>query len=202
MKVSQHTPPPESASDESGRARFQDRIYRELDAKLRRTPWNAGVSEAHGLLVGLACLGVSTDAIRASAWLMRLEADEDVQLIEGLYAMVRRDLEDSDFRFEPMLADDAHSLADRVESVVDWCQGFLQGVYHRDGRLPVPDDTPAAEAVADIRRIGHLEADPGDPQGSERALVEITEFLRVAAQLVHDELQPGRSGESAPAQLN
>lgn len=194
--------PAAEVSDQPGQVQFQDAIFRELDAKLRQTPWNAGASEAHGVLTALACLGIKADAIRASAWLFRLEADEDLQIVEGMFAMACRDLNDTEFSFKLMLPDDTHPLGERVEAVSDWCQGFLQGIYHRDGTLPPDAGRQASEAVEDIREIGHLEKGFDEPEVSERALTDIVEFLRVAAQLIYDELQPARPAETQSVHLN
>ena len=191
-----------ATADGAGQARFKQAIFRELEAKLRQSPWNAGVSEAHGLLTALACCGVKADAIRSSAWLFRLDNAEDAQILDGLHAMVCRDLDDAEFSFDLMLPDETHSPGERIEAVSDWCQGFLQGIYHKDGELPAGSGSAVKEAVEDISRIGHLEADDEDPEDIERALVEIIEFLRVAAQLIYDELQPAQATNQKPVHLN
>ncbi len=171
---------------------FQNTIYCDLDAGLRNTPWNSGVAEAHGLLSALACLGTEQSDLRSKAWLFRLELEPHIAIIDGLYALVCRDLEDAGFRFLLLLPDDNAPLPKRIEAVSDWCQGFVQGIYHIDGRLPNRASPAVHEAVNSILEIGHLEAAGGDNEDSERALIEIIEFLRVATQLVYDSLQPDR----------
>ncbi len=193
--------PPEDAGGTSRQA-FHDAIYHELDARLRKTPSNGSAAEAHGLLCALACLGVTPASIHSSTRLLHLDGEEHLEIIDSLYAMVCRDLQDDGFGFQLLLPGENSPVPDRVEAVSDWCQGFLLGICHADGRLPGDTGPEVREAVDDIRAIGHLETGPDDPEGNERALTEIVEFLRVAVQLVHDDLQSGKASAMESTQLN
>ncbi len=187
---------------DSGNSGFRAAIFRDLEHKLRLTPWNSGASEAHGLLCALACLGVRGEEIRSQAWLFNLRDGTEIDIIEGLYGLVCRDLTDPGFGFALLLPPDDAPLSERAESVSDWCQGFLQGIFHGGDNLPEGSSGPVHEAVADIREIGHLEIDRDDPEGSEKALAEVEEYLRVAAQLVYDELQPAPATGSGSNEIN
>lgn len=181
---------------------FHAAIFGELERKLRESPWNSGASEAHGLLTALACLGVSGEEVRAKSWLFNLDEEPHRDIIEGLYGLVCRGLDDPALGFSLLLPPDSTALADRAEAVSDWCQGFLQGIYHVDGALPENTSIQVREAVEDIREIGHLETHGGDPEDSERALVEVIEYLRVAVQLIREELQPAPTTPHATTELN
>ncbi len=193
--------PPADAGGTSRQA-FHDAIYQDLDAKLRKSPGNGSAAEAHGLLSALACLGVGPASVRGKARLLHLDGEEHLEILDSLYAMVCRDLRDDGFGFRLLLPGEQSPVHDRVEAVSDWCQGFVLGIYHADGRLPGAASPEVREAVDDIREIGHLETGPEDPEGSERALTEIVEFLRVAVQLVHDDLQSGKAFTMESTQLN
>ena len=181
---------------------FNATIFGELEHKLRGSPWNSGASEAHGLLAALACCGIQPGEIRAKSWLFNLDEEPHRDIIEGLYALVCRELDDPEFSFSLLLPDEESTLAQRAEAVSDWCQGFLQGIYHGDGVLPQGAGAQTREAVNDIREIGHLEPDPNDPEGSERDLAEVVEFLRVAVLLIREELQPRSPGATPASELN
>ncbi len=182
---------PTSAQPTSKQA-FQDKIYSDLEQKLRQTPWNSGVSEAHGLLCGLACRGITGDTIRTRAFLFQLTDPTHVDLIEGVFSLASRDLEDEQFGFTLMLPGADTSLAERAESVSSWCQGFLQGIYSDDTAEKFHGSETITEALDDIMQIGHLELAPTQQGQSEQDLVEIEEFLRVAVQLIYDEMNPTR----------
>ncbi len=179
-------------------AAFQQQIYNELDVRLRASPWSNGASEAHGLLSGLACIGVTADTIRTRAYLLQLEQSSHIEMIEGMFSLVLRDLGDSGFGFNLMLPDDTLSLIDRAEALSSWCQGFLQGALHQDAELMTSASIETREALHDIMEIGHLEVDPdADPAEVEHQLLELEEFLRVAVQVIYDELQPATTEQSS-----
>jgi len=175
---------------ELSKRQFQHRIFVDLEHKLRATPWNSGASEAHGVLCGLACLGITGDTIRTRAYLFQLEAQEHVDIIEGMFGLVCRDLEDEDFGFDLMLPADDTTQIELAESISSWCQGFLLGVCHEQTDILNSENPAVREALNDIIEIGHIEIDPSLEEQNERDLSEIIEFLRVATQLIYDELQP------------
>ncbi len=178
-----------SENAEVSRRRFQAAIYRDLDRRLRESRWNSGASEAHGLLSGLACSGVRDDQLRGKAWLLQLSEKADLELLEGLYGLILRDLQSEGFAFTLLLADEA-GVAQKIESLADWCGGFLQGFLH-DGEARLQRaPAPVRESLDDILTISRVDADPGAGEAAERQLVEIEEYLRVATQVIFEELNP------------
>ena len=193
---------------------FQVAIYRDLDRRLKASRWNSGASEAHGLLSALACLGIPGEQLRTKAWLFQLSEKTDLDLLEGLYGLILRDLQSDGFEFSPLLPDGACldgtcSDAQSIESLADWCGGFVQGFLHDDAaRLDgVPD--AVRESVNDIMEISRVEvqarveadADADAFDETERQLVEIEEYLRVAIQVIFEELNP-RAASAGMAGLN
>ncbi len=192
---------PQSPGDASDQT-FREALYRRLDIKLRDTPWNSGASEAHGLLCALAGRGIQPQDIRQKAGLFQLTEVEHIDLIEGLYALVCRELDDEEFGFQLLLPDDNQPIHARIEAVTDWCQGFLQGIYHDQGRLPEQATPIVQEAAESIMEIGHLATGTDDSDLSEHHLMEVIEFLRVAAQLIHDSFRFAPSPAVHSRQLN
>ncbi|MBX2869928.1 MAG: UPF0149 family protein [Acidiferrobacterales bacterium] len=174
-----------------GSAAFQQKIFNELDTKLRASPWGSGASEAHGLLAGLACAGITAETVRTRAYLLQLSDATHVEMLEGMFSLTLRELGDSGFGFNLMLPDDSQSLAERLDGISDWCQGFLQGALHENASLLQNAGSEVEEAFNDILEIGHLELDPDiDAAAADGQLLELQEFLRVAVQLIFDTLQP------------
>lgn len=175
---------------ELSKREFQHRIFVELEQKLRATPWNSGASEAHGALCGLACRDITGDTIRTRAYIFQLESPEHIDIIEGMFGLVCRDLEDEEFGFDLMLPAGDTSQTELAESISSWCQGFLLGVCHDNTDILNHNNASVREALADITEIGHIEIDPAQAEQNERDMSEIIEFLRVATQLIYDELHP------------
>jgi hypothetical protein len=89
--------------------------------------------------------------------------------------------------FSPLLPNDAVSLAERALGLYDWSRGFMYGL----GLSGVDTgglSEEAREAFDDLAAITHLDLDDlEDSEDNEQALMELTEFVRVAAMLVYEE---------------
>lgn len=173
---------------------------------LLRADAECDAAECHGALTGLACSGASDGA---EAWLVQVTGDldpEDINVAECRAMMLQAyrnccaDLESELMCFQPLLPDDAESMSVRAAALGRWCQGFLFGLSL--GGLPDLESLPAdvAEIIRDLSEITRAGIDEGgDEEESEKAYVEVVEFVRVSAQLVYEELQqPEQAHESAP----
>lgn len=179
--------------------------YHILDDLLRRAGAECDAAECHGALAGLACSG----AEGPGAWLEQATGDldpADVNVAECRRMMLQihrnccSDFESELMTFQPLLPEDSESLAVRAAALGRWCQGFLFGLSL--GGLPnlesLPDDV--GEIIGDLSEITRAGIDEGsDEDESEKYYVELVEFVRVSAQLVHEELQPATDAQdSAP----
>ncbi len=164
----------------------------EMQAALEAAGCRWGASEAHGTLLGLACVDAHTPVAR---WVG--EIDRASEAPEGAAHRAMSDLGEralaplrgGEFEFSPLLPDDDAGLIDRTGALAQWCQGFLYGLAltgfdpKRDGTGDVP------EVLADMAEI--TRAQFGDDQSleeGEAAYAELVEFVRVAVQLVYYEL--------------
>ncbi|MDD9823080.1 MAG: UPF0149 family protein [Gammaproteobacteria bacterium] len=195
-------PAPDSASEPPTGRRFHAHIYADLERRLRASNFGGGAAEAHGVLCGLTCRGVDGEKLRVKAGLLRLSGAADFELIAGLQALAARDLRADDFQFNLLLPHDDAGAAPKTAAVADWCGGFAQGFLH-DGEAALAT-CPAVvrEAFDDIMAISCADAPPPDSgNGGEaalRQLAEIEEYLRVAVQLIFEELNPPAGAEIAP----
>jgi uncharacterized protein YgfB (UPF0149 family) len=160
-------------------------------------------AEAHGCLVGALC---ARRVYLPEEWLEELlpEAPErarDTALAMGplndLFEQSRALLEAQEMEFAPLLPPDAASLAERVEALGAWAQGFLYGFGaagpFRKGALPA-DVTEVLSDFAEVARAGAVGCE--SPEVEETALAELVEFVRVGAQLVYDGLAGLRAAQT------
>lgn len=167
---------------------------------------NVSAPEAHGCLVGALC---ARRVYLQAEWLEELlpDAPEPASAAEAalvplhhLFEQSRAVLEAPDMEFEPLLPPDDAGLAERVEALGAWAQGFLYG-FGAAGPFPrgaLPADI--AEVLADfaeVSRAGAVGSEAAEVE--ENALAELIEFLRVGAQLVYDELADLRATQSTSA---
>jgi uncharacterized protein YgfB (UPF0149 family) len=93
-------------------------------------------------------------------------------------------LDARNFALDLLVADEDASLAERSGSLFDWCRGFLGGFGLSAGANP-PLSDEGREALADIAKLAAAAPQDEGDEDDEAALVEIAEFIRVAALLLH-----------------
>jgi uncharacterized protein YgfB (UPF0149 family) len=102
--------------------------------------------------------------------------------------------------FEPLLPDDESPLNGRANALALWCTGFLYGL----GTGHISDlealNGDVGEIVRDFTEISRATGDDAEAdESNEQAYAELVEFIRVAAQVVFEELLPLRQ-QVYPAQ--
>jgi uncharacterized protein YgfB (UPF0149 family) len=182
---------------------FQQKIYAELDEKLKASSWKSGASEAHGLLTGLACRGITATEIGNRMHLFQFSEDDDTALLEGLFELILRDLESSIPTFNPLLGGDKEHIAVRVDEIANWCGGFIQGFCHDGDSAILEQSAEVQEIIQDIMDISGMEVDLTDSvshhlEEEEKAFAEVEEYLRVGIQIIFDET----SGFTKNAQIS
>jgi uncharacterized protein YgfB (UPF0149 family) len=187
---------------------MQDSVdQHELDSALRRcgSSWNA--SQAHGLVCSrLALCGAEA----LDGWLAQVLQDTDPNdvLRQECAALLRRLLDDthrqlaergSEFRL--LLPDEGESAAVRTEAMAQWCEGFLNGLVLRvqgDRLKERLSGEPLSDIIRDMLEITRADVDEdADDESTEVAFAEVQEYLRVAAQLVYEDLAEFRQPPSA-----
>jgi uncharacterized protein YgfB (UPF0149 family) len=166
--------------------------FHEIAGSLREANALADLPEAHGTLAGAFCAGQVT----LEDWLREVFPEgrpgAAAAAMRVVYEWTRESLE-SGGPLDPLLPDDEVPVADRAPALGEWCQGFLYGLG--TSALPDPEHLPAqvAEIVRDLTAITRVGADPDESEEeNEQAYAELVEFVRVAVQLLHEELAPFR----------
>ncbi len=177
--------------------------HTELDQALKRcgSSWNAG--QVHGLLCGRLSVAGADGTNRWFALVLEetdpanVLRDECEAMLDALCATTWRQLVERQSEFELLLPDDSDSANARAEAMGQWCEGFLHGLvsekHNEDLKKHLAAD-PLADIIKDMLQITRATAgDDDDDEEDENALVELVEYLRVAAQLTYEELASFRS---------
>ncbi len=174
--------------------------YRQLTERLSVSELTPSAAEAHGILCGLICAGhpgaetTWTEEILRGTESEDLLAQECRQSLHALAETTREEIEGPGLGFDPLLPNDDASLAERAVGLYDWTRGFLYGL----GVAGVDEkdlSQQTREIFRDFAAITHLDLEGLDEEGEE-ALMELREFVWVAAMLVYEEC--GQGAESAP----
>jgi uncharacterized protein YgfB (UPF0149 family) len=178
--------------------------YSEFERVLRAAHAVTEPAEAHGSLVGALC---AVDAYDFDDWLSEFlpesKLDDDTEAtLRALYEETSESLAAADLRFELLCPDDETPIDQRTQALGLWCNGFIYGLGVNGGKDPQQLPGDAGEIVRDLAEIARASVDAGDDEEvNETAYAELVEFVRVGAQLVHDELADLRapSGPRPPA---
>src|ERR1700728_1272393 len=156
----------------------------------------ADAAEAHGSLCGALC---SMSPYRMQDWLNEILPDgaalseESAAMIEKVFSATATAFGEQGMEFELLLPDDEQPLNGRANALALWCTGFLYGL----GTGQISDlealNGDVGEIVRDFTEISHASGDAAEQDDSnEQAYAELVEFIRVAAQVVFEELLPLR----------
>lgn len=167
----------------------------DIDALIMRLRLGTEASELHGSLCGfLAGGGVMRGTSMLAALQLDGEATEpspnDETLMQRLVRQCETELADPDLGFQPLLPEDDRPLVERAEAMVDWCRGFLGGFGLAGTEAHAKLSDEAQEILRDLSTVAASSFDFGNEAEDEDALIEVQEFVRVAALLLHTECTP------------
>lgn len=161
-------------------------------------------AEGHGCLCGALCTAADYTRER---WLEELLPEEnqelserDARILQLLFDETVQSLRGEAMEFVPLLPGDDDALELRATALAEWSRGFLYG-FGTGGKM-VPGSIPPTveEVLRDVAQIGGAPVDVGAAgEEEEAAYAEVFEYLRVGAQLVHDELVAVREIKSPAA---
>jgi len=166
----------------------------------------ADAAEAHGSLCGALC---SMTPYGLQDWVNELLpdqaalSDESAAMMEKVFAATATCFGEQGMAFQPLLPDDDQPLNGRANALGLWCTGFLYGL----GTGQISDlhalKGDVGEIVRDFTEISQATGDEADSdEANEFAYAELVEFIRVAAQVVFEELQPLRQQYLPPTRLH
>ncbi|MCK5896781.1 MAG: YecA family protein [Cocleimonas sp.] len=155
------------------------------------------VAESHGIACGLLVANLNANKL---LWIKQVmgDLDEDwlppADIMESMgewFDQIKQQLHDSHLRFELCLPNDAASLEKRVESLQEWCRGFILGIAMSGVKSlnDLPEDTQ--ELLSDFSRIStEEEFDLENHDETEIAYTDISQYIRIGVLLINEELQP------------
>jgi uncharacterized protein YgfB (UPF0149 family) len=166
--------------------------YDELDEVIVHLRLAISPSELHGSLCGFLA-GNGRPGRRPLLEVLQLDAGgitvapDDQAVLDQLVQQSQDELADPELGFEPLLPADDRPLPERADALVDWCRGFLGGfgLGGPDAHERVSEE--GREILRDLGAIAASSLDFGEEDEDEDALIEVHEFVRMAAMLLFTE---------------
>ena len=154
-------------------------------------------AELHGDLCGQLCAGRQP---ALDAWLIQsiqfMETEQldssnsKVELAELLEATTSG-LQDSELGFSLLIADEDYSLNERMQTLLEWCEGFLSALadnqQFKDGAL----SEELKEAIEDLEQIASVSEAIDDDEQNEQDFFAVSEYVRMTAMMLYTECNPG-----------
>lgn len=119
--------------------------------------------------------------------------------MNSAYGKTLKQLQSTDMSFQPLLPDDDYAIEQRLEALVAWVRGFLEGMALAAGASlgQAPDEI--RELIEDMVAISQLSEDEESDDESEQQLLEITEYVRLGALAVFTEFnEPEKPAGDSP----
>ena len=180
-----------------------------LEDALRQCGSNWDASQTHGLLSGrLAIAGSDSGFDWLSQVLEGTEREDTIRdecesMLGQLFEVTYRQLTERQSGFEPLLPSEDDGTAVCATALAHWCEGFLHGLvaaHNGDELKKRLAADPLADIIRDMLQITRASADEDDDtESDDSAYTELVEYVRVAAQLVYEELADLRHPTREPA---
>lgn len=168
-------------------------------------------SELHGALCGRLAAGAR---IQEGDWLAMVcehmglpqtGAEDSATLHDFMLAAYGETLErlkSVDMSFRPLLPDDDYAIEQRLEALISWVRGFLEGMALSAGESlgQAPDEI--RELIEDLVAISQLSDQEEQDNESEQQLMEIIEYVRLGALSVFTEFNPPEKPKQAAPTLH
>ena len=186
---------PESQTIQNKREQFVEKKldYDSVSNKLSQQGVIVDAAEVHGILCGMLCGGMS---LTDQKWLEALSetinqgdafSDPTQHLLNSLFNQTCQQLLEPEFALNLLLPDDQAPINDRGAALINWVQGFMLGFgLHQQDLMQCSDDVK--EALEDFSDISRMEEPMDADEESEKALLEVEEYVKISAILCFSEL--------------
>ncbi|MCW8891132.1 MAG: UPF0149 family protein [Sedimenticola sp.] len=168
--------------------------YERVERQLASADVESSGAEVHGILCGLICAGREDAEARWFAELFDEESAGDLlvrecaQSLKVLHDETLAAVKGPGLGFTPFFPDEDTPLKVRALAVADWTQGFLYGVGVAGVPAGYTFSTETQDALNALTEITRMDLDSlQGTEEDEESLMEIAEFIWVAAMLVHSE---------------
>lgn len=160
--------------------------YADLSEVLQKYDVVCDIAEIQGIICGMLCGGMGHSQNDWSAMLQEAcfeggEIPEALQrtLVE-LFNQTCQQLIEGQFELTLLLPDDETPLNTRGSALIEWVNGFMTGFGSQQKDLTQCSDE-VREALQDFADIARMEEPMNEDEESERAMLEVVEYVRISA---------------------
>lgn len=151
-------------------------------------------STLHGMMCGYLCAGAD---VQGESYLRALlNNKKDPQSRNALFALFevfsvsQQQMNYFDFNFQLMLPGEHASLVDRAKAFSEWCEGFTQALTLSNVSIDQLHEEEAQDVLQHMIEFAEIDYEALDiDEEDERALMEVSEYARMAVIRLHNDLK-------------
>lgn len=153
------------------------------------------LSEIQGLCLGIICTGRQKEMRYWQAQLEKTILGDELshlpevctQQLEKLLKIGFQELTHPLCQLNLLLPEDDDPIEIRLQSVADWCKGFIYGLGLGSPEPAIWSQPNVKEALEDIAQIQKLDPYAEESNESEKDYLELVEYLKIATILIFEE---------------
>jgi yecA family protein len=154
-------------------------------------------AELHGLLAGQLASGAR---MQPTVWLKTVSELLEISDLNhesskvgmiGLYQQTLGQFESEGLNLVMLLPDDDATLTQRIDALGQWCQGFMTGFGYQGKQTDQSLSPESRETLQDLSQIAQIVGDDEERAGAESDLMELEEYVRMAAIMLFSECNQG-----------
>jgi uncharacterized protein len=155
-------------------------------------------SALHGLMCGYLCAGADHQAEAFLRALLNNKRDsatrQAASTLFSVFSVSQQQINNFDFDFSMLLPADEVPLLERTQAFSEWCEGFTNGLTLAGVGFHHLFEEDAQEALQHLTEFAELDCDTLDvDEEDEKALMEISEYTRMAVLRLHNDLASYKS---------
>jgi len=175
---------------------IQQPVFAQISDLFLRNGCLHAPAELHGDLCGQLCAGQMPDLdtwLRQAMQFMEisaLDSDESKVELAELLEQTETGIKDQDLGFKLLIADEDFSLNERMQTLLEWCEGFLSALAdnerYKEGKL----SEELKDALKDLEKIAEMDEQLDDDEQNEQDLFAVSEYVRMTAMMLYTECNP------------
>ncbi|MDA9271838.1 YecA family protein [bacterium] len=160
-------------------------------------------SELHGVICGyLAAGAIQKGEMYLRALMMNrneMATRAAALALFNVFTVSQQQVNYLGFEFQLLLPDEDESLIVRAQAFSEWCEGFTQGLTLSEIDYNQLEDEEAQEAIHHLIEFAHLDYTSLQvDEADEQALMEVTEYARMAVLHIHSGVQTAHLKQDIP----
>lgn len=175
--------------------------YEEFSENINVLELYISASLLHGTMCGYLCAGAESQGEAYLRALLNNKKDalsrNAILAMFAVFSISQQQMSQLDFGFEMLLPEEHEDLLVRAKAFSEWCQGFIESLKLAGIGIEQFHEEEAQDAFQHLIEFAELDCETLDVgEDDERALMEVSEYARMAVLRLYNDLVMNESSGS------